>query len=87
MIGDARVLGSTEQLPEIARRLDIERVIVAFSNDSHEGTLSVIRALRDLDVQIDIVPRLTHMAGLELGTGVHLNIVAPERAAADLREA
>jgi UDPglucose--hexose-1-phosphate uridylyltransferase len=37
--------------------------------------------------RIDVVPRLTHMAGLELGTGVHLNIVAPERAAADLREA
>jgi UDPglucose--hexose-1-phosphate uridylyltransferase len=37
--------------------------------------------------RIDIVPRLTHMAGLELGTGVYLNIVAPERAAADLREA
>ena len=36
--------------------------------------------------RIDIVPRLTHMAGLELGTGVHLNIVAPERAAAELRE-
>jgi UDPglucose--hexose-1-phosphate uridylyltransferase len=36
---------------------------------------------------IDIVPRLTHIAGLELGTGVHLNIVAPERAAADLRAA
>jgi galactose-1-phosphate uridylyltransferase len=26
------------------------------------------------------------MAGLELGTGVHLNIVAPEQAAAELRE-
>jgi UDPglucose--hexose-1-phosphate uridylyltransferase len=37
--------------------------------------------------RIDIVPRLTHLAGLELGTGVHLNIVAPERAAAELREA
>src|SRR4051794_10662309 len=36
--------------------------------------------------RIDVVPRLTHMAGLELGTGVHLNIVAPERAAAELRE-
>jgi len=35
--------------------------------------------------RIDIVPRLTHMAGLELGTGVHLNIVAPEQAAAELR--
>jgi UDPglucose--hexose-1-phosphate uridylyltransferase len=36
--------------------------------------------------RIDVVPRLTHMAGLELGTGVHLNIVAPEQAAAELRE-
>ena len=37
--------------------------------------------------RIDILPRLTHLAGLELGTGVHLCIVAPEQAAAELREA
>jgi UDPglucose--hexose-1-phosphate uridylyltransferase len=37
--------------------------------------------------RIDVVPRLTHLAGLELGTGVHLNIVAPELAAAQLRDA
>jgi UDPglucose--hexose-1-phosphate uridylyltransferase len=37
--------------------------------------------------RIDILPRLTHMAGLELGAGLNLNIVAPERAAAELREA
>jgi UDPglucose--hexose-1-phosphate uridylyltransferase len=36
--------------------------------------------------RIDILPKLTHMAGLELGAGVHLNIVAPEQAAADLRD-
>jgi UDPglucose--hexose-1-phosphate uridylyltransferase len=36
--------------------------------------------------RIDILPRLTHPAGLELGAGVNLNIVAPERAAAELRE-
>jgi UDPglucose--hexose-1-phosphate uridylyltransferase len=36
--------------------------------------------------RIDIVPRLTHMAGLELGADIHLNIVAPEQAAAELRE-
>jgi UDPglucose--hexose-1-phosphate uridylyltransferase len=35
---------------------------------------------------IDILPRLTHLAGLELGAGVNLNIVAPEQAAAELRE-
>jgi UDPglucose--hexose-1-phosphate uridylyltransferase len=37
--------------------------------------------------RIDILPRLTHLAGLELGAGVHLNIVSPEQAAAELREA
>jgi UDPglucose--hexose-1-phosphate uridylyltransferase len=37
--------------------------------------------------RIDILPRLTHLAGLELGTGVHLCVVAPEQAAAELREA
>ena len=37
--------------------------------------------------RIDILPRLTHMAGLELGAGLHLNIVPPEKAAAELREA
>ena len=36
--------------------------------------------------RIDILPRLTHLAGLELGAGVHLNIVAPEQVAAELRE-
>jgi UDPglucose--hexose-1-phosphate uridylyltransferase len=37
--------------------------------------------------RIDVAPRLTHLAGLELSTGVNLNVVAPEHAAAVLREA
>lgn len=37
--------------------------------------------------RIDVAPRLTHLAGLELSSGVNLNIVAPEHAAALLREA
>jgi UDPglucose--hexose-1-phosphate uridylyltransferase len=36
--------------------------------------------------RIDVLPRLTHLAGLELSTGVNLNILAPEDAAAHLRE-
>src|SRR6185295_17441848 len=36
---------------------------------------------------IDVVPRLTQLAGFELGTGVNVNIVAPERAAEQLRDA
>jgi UDPglucose--hexose-1-phosphate uridylyltransferase len=37
--------------------------------------------------RIDLLPRLTQLAGLELGTGVNLNVVAPERAAEALRDA
>jgi UDPglucose--hexose-1-phosphate uridylyltransferase len=36
---------------------------------------------------IDVVPRITELAGFELGTGVNVNIVAPERAAREMREA
>jgi UDPglucose--hexose-1-phosphate uridylyltransferase len=36
--------------------------------------------------RIDILPRMTHLAGLELGAGVHLNIVPPEQVAAELRD-
>ena len=37
--------------------------------------------------RIDVLPRLTHLAGLELSTDVNVNIVAPEDAAAALRDA
>jgi UDPglucose--hexose-1-phosphate uridylyltransferase len=37
--------------------------------------------------RIDVLPRLAHLAGLEVGTGVHLNVLPPERAAERLRDA
>lgn len=37
--------------------------------------------------RIDIIPRLTHLAGLELGVGLNLCVVAPEQAAQELRDA
>jgi UDPglucose--hexose-1-phosphate uridylyltransferase len=45
------------------------------------------RGAEDFCWRIDIMPRLTHLAGLELSTDVNLNIVEPERAAAVLRDA
>jgi len=36
---------------------------------------------------VDIAPRLSTRAGFELGTGIEINPVAPEQAAAELREA
>ncbi len=34
--------------------------------------------------RIDVLPRLTKLAGLEMGTGVNLNVMAPEKAAEQL---
>ncbi len=45
------------------------------------------RGVEEFCWHVDIVPRLTIRAGFELGTGVDVNVYAPERAASDLREA
>jgi UDPglucose--hexose-1-phosphate uridylyltransferase len=37
--------------------------------------------------RIEIMPRLAQLAGLEIGAGVHLNVLSPEDAAARLRHA
>ena len=42
-------------------------MIVAFSNDSHEEQIELVRSLKDLDVQIDIVPRLFEVIGTNVG--------------------
>jgi exopolysaccharide biosynthesis polyprenyl glycosylphosphotransferase len=52
------ILGDLSDLVSVVELLDVERVIVAFTNDPHEELLSSIRSLREKDVQIDIVPRL-----------------------------
>jgi exopolysaccharide biosynthesis polyprenyl glycosylphosphotransferase len=57
------MLGSPEQLPEMVQLLDVERVVIAFSNDSAEETLELVRSLNELHVQVDIVPRLFELVG------------------------
>jgi exopolysaccharide biosynthesis polyprenyl glycosylphosphotransferase len=61
------VLGNHDRLVSIIRMLEIERVIVAFSNDAHEETLELVRSLKRLDVQVDIVPRLFDVVGPRVG--------------------
>jgi exopolysaccharide biosynthesis polyprenyl glycosylphosphotransferase len=63
------IIGGPERLPSIVRLLDVERVIVAFSNERHDETLVLLRSLKDLDVQIDIVPRFFEVLGP--GVGIH----------------
>jgi exopolysaccharide biosynthesis polyprenyl glycosylphosphotransferase len=62
------VIGDPTGLPQLVRALDVDRVIIAFSGDSHDETLEQIAALRHLDVQIDIVPRFFE------GVGTHTTL-------------
>jgi exopolysaccharide biosynthesis polyprenyl glycosylphosphotransferase len=57
------LLGGPDRLRECIAEHGIDRVVFAFSNDSHERVLANIRAIRDLDVQIDIVPRYFEVFG------------------------
>jgi exopolysaccharide biosynthesis polyprenyl glycosylphosphotransferase len=51
------LLGPSEDLHDIVSELDVERVIIAFSEDPFERLLELVRSIRDLEVQVDIVPR------------------------------
>ena len=61
------LVGPADRLTEIISVLDIERVIIAFSDADHEEQLRTIRELRKLDVQIDVVPRLFEIVGPKAG--------------------
>jgi exopolysaccharide biosynthesis polyprenyl glycosylphosphotransferase len=58
-----RVLGDLSNLPEIVREHNVDRVVLAFSNDGHADALEAIRVLRDLNLQVDVVPRLYEAMG------------------------
>ncbi len=62
-LGDLTVLGSPDELSDLVRTLDIDRVVFAFSNDRHEDLLPLLRQLSEFDVQIEIVPRFFDVIG------------------------
>lgn len=57
------LLGSPDALAAIVNEYAVERVIVAFSGDAEEDVLVALRALNDLEIQIDVVPRLFELVG------------------------
>jgi exopolysaccharide biosynthesis polyprenyl glycosylphosphotransferase len=57
------VLGPPDELTRIVHRHGVDRVVIAFTHDSHTRILEAARALKDLNVQIDIVPRLFELVG------------------------
>jgi exopolysaccharide biosynthesis polyprenyl glycosylphosphotransferase len=57
------VLGGPDRLPEIIERLHVERVVIAFSNEPVSELLALLRELRPLPIQIDLVPWLFELIG------------------------
>jgi len=57
------ILGGLDQLPDIVERLDVARLVIAFSTQSASELLAVMRQLRSLDIQIDLVPWLFELVG------------------------
>ena len=82
-LGDLMILGKPAELPEIVRDYDVERVIVAFSKEPHADTLELVRDLNEIDVQVDIVPRLFEVIGphatIHAAEGLPLMGLAPAR--------
>lgn len=57
------VLGRPEHLPELVRLFDVERVVIAFSKETPQNAVELVRSLKRQRVQIDIVPRLFDVVG------------------------
>ena len=61
--GKTPLIGTTDDLSRLVSDNAVHRVVIAFSTDSHDQTLEVIRSLQDSEVQIDIVPRMFEVLG------------------------
>ena len=55
---DLPLLGGPDELMDIVCEHAVERLVIAFSNDTADQTLAAVRTLNDLTIQIDVVPRL-----------------------------
>ena len=51
------ILGGPERLADIVKCLDVERVVIAFSNEPASELVLLLRQLRQFPVQIDLVPQ------------------------------
>jgi exopolysaccharide biosynthesis polyprenyl glycosylphosphotransferase len=66
---DIHVVGTPEDLPALVENAHVDRVIFAFSSESHDTLLPAVRACRDLPARIDVVPRFFDAMGS--GATVH----------------
>ena len=66
---DVPVLGTPQHLPALVEQAQVDRVIFAFSSESHDTLLPAVRACRELPARIDVVPRFFDAMGT--GATVH----------------
>jgi exopolysaccharide biosynthesis polyprenyl glycosylphosphotransferase len=62
-IGTIDLVGGVDRVVDAVEEFGVDRVVVAFSEDRAEQLLELVRALRDHNVQIDVVPRLFDVVG------------------------
>ena len=82
-IADLPLLGGLDDVAWIVANKEVDRVIVAFSGEADDQTMSLVRSLRDENVIVDLVPRLFELVGpradIHLLEGLPLLTVPPAR--------
>lgn len=61
------ILGIPENLPAIINEHEADRLIIAFSRDAQRDVLDILRSLKNVRVQIDIVPRYFEIISTRTG--------------------
>jgi exopolysaccharide biosynthesis polyprenyl glycosylphosphotransferase len=62
-VADVPVLGGLDDLTGLVARLDVDRVVIAFTRDERERMVDLVRKLQHFDVQIDVIPRFFEVVG------------------------
>jgi exopolysaccharide biosynthesis polyprenyl glycosylphosphotransferase len=82
-IAHLAVLGRPDQLLDAVNAFDVERVLFAFGDHPPDGTVDLVRALKDREVQVDVVPHLFELvssnAGIHTVEGMPLVSLPPLR--------
>ncbi|MDQ3671859.1 MAG: sugar transferase [Actinomycetota bacterium] len=66
-LAEVPVLGTPSEIRTLVKEHDVQRIVIAFSKEGHDRQLELVHALRNLDVQIDLVPRLFEAIGPAVG--------------------
>lgn len=81
---DAEIAELAELMRDLIRRLEARLDSPAYNFWIHNAPFRM-SSHDDYHWRIELTPRMTRLAGFELGTGCFINPVSPERAAAQLR--